>query len=271
MKKLNIYNITAVILTVVLMVTCIKTSILDIRATALNSPKNDTVTVNDMSALDNLNVFDHMMFGSDRTGIEPKITGLTINDSLFKLKGTSSAIETTPSEELVVEEETIVEVSETISEPVEIIEEEPIIVEEVKEEAPTVVEEAPVTSTNSYRYSDDDIYLLARIVMAEVEGESQRCKELVAQVVLNRVEGRNEFPNTVYGVIFQRNQFTPTSNGRWERVQPNQACYDAVYTVLNAAEPITPALYFESCIGDSWHSRNLTMVAEEDGHRFYID
>ena len=87
-------------------------------------------------------------------------------------------------------------------------------------------------------------------------------------MVLNRVNSKS-FPNNIHDVIFQGHQFSPTFDGRWEKVEPNQDCYDAAYTVINASKPLTKALYFEACSGSSWHSRNLTQVAEIDNTRFY--
>ena len=125
----------------------------------------------------------------------------------------------------------------------------------------------------SNTYSDNEIYELAKIIMCEAEGESQKCKEYIGQVVLNRVNS-DKFPDTIHDVIFQKvngkSQFSPVYNGRWESEEPTQECYDAAYTVLNASEPLTEALYFESCKGESWHSRNLTQIAHIDNTRFYI-
>ena len=126
------------------------------------------------------------------------------------------------------------------------------------------------TTLYNNEYSEYEIYELAKIVMCEAEGESQECKEYICQVILNRVNS-DSFPDTIHDVIFDGYQFTPTFDGRWERVEPNQDCYNAVYTVLNASEPLTDALYFEACIGDSWHSNNLIKVAEIDNTRFYIE
>lgn len=123
-------------------------------------------------------------------------------------------------------------------------------------------------SRDAKGYSEWEIYEWAKIVYCEAGGESQKCREYVAQVVLNRINS-SRFPNTVHGVIFQGKQFSPTFDGSWERKEPNQACYDAVYTVINASEPLTDALFFESCKGSSWHSRNLTEVAAIDNTRFY--
>jgi N-acetylmuramoyl-L-alanine amidase len=132
-------------------------------------------------------------------------------------------------------------------------------------EAETVEE---TTQQDSNGYSDNDIYLLARIVMAEAEGENMLCKKYIAQTVLNRVAS-DQFPNTIKKVIFQKKQFTPISDGRWDRVEPNDDCYEAVYSVISSSEPIIDSLYFECCTGDSWHARNLKLVGEAGVTRFY--
>lgn len=156
--------------------------------------------------------------------------------------------------------------------------EEEIVTEDITTEEEILVEEDIIEEevvTGASKYSEYDIYLLAKIIMAEAEGESQYCKELVGQVIINRLNS-DRHPNTMYDVIFANNgktwQFSPCiPGGRWYRVEPNEACYEAAYTVLNASEPLTDALYFESCKGSSWHSRNLTLVIEleEDNTRFY--
>lgn len=134
-----------------------------------------------------------------------------------------------------------------------------------------VVEEEIIIEPDAYElYSEYEIYELAKIIMCEAEGESQECKEYVGQVIINRVNS-DKFPDTIHDVIFQHNQFTPTFDGRWELVEPNEDCYDAAYKVINISEPLTDALYFEACNGGSWHSRNLIQIAEIDNTRFYIE
>jgi N-acetylmuramoyl-L-alanine amidase len=54
--------------------------------------------------------------------------------------------------------------------------------------------------------------LLARLVRAEAQGEPYAGQVAVAVVVLNRVDS-GYFPNTITGVINQKGQFTPVSNG----------------------------------------------------------
>ncbi|GAE28614.1 spore cortex-lytic enzyme [Halalkalibacter wakoensis JCM 9140] len=68
--------------------------------------------------------------------------------------------------------------------------------------------------------------LLARLVMAESEGEPYAGKVAVATVVLNRVDHK-DFPNTVRGVINEVSNgyyaFTPVQNGRINRPADNES------------------------------------------------
>ena len=64
-------------------------------------------------------------------------------------------------------------------------------------------------------YDADVVYWLSRIISAESRGEPLIGQIAVGNVVLNRVRS-SAFPNTVWGVIFDRKwgvQFSPVSNG----------------------------------------------------------
>lgn len=122
--------------------------------------------------------------------------------------------------------------------------------------------------------TEEEKYMLAKIAMAEAEGESLEAKMYVIMVILNRVES-NDFPNSIKEVIFQKSknvyQFTPVQEGgRWWATEPNEECYEAVEIVNNTLDDISNgALYFESCKGASWHSRNLEFICMIDNTRFY--
>ena len=124
--------------------------------------------------------------------------------------------------------------------------------------------------TYSKDWSAKESYLLARIAMAEAEGCNTQTKTLIIMCVLNRVWS-DEFPDTIEEVIFQENQFSPIDNGRWDRVEPNEDCYEAVKVVMEAKYDYSGgATYFESCDDeDNWHSRNLEFLYESEGIRFY--
>lgn len=123
-------------------------------------------------------------------------------------------------------------------------------------------------------------YYLAKIAMAEAEGESIEGKALVILTILNRVNS-DEFPDTIEEVIFQHKekqdgtvtyQFSPVRpGGRWWTTEPTDSCYNAVELVIDLDwDESKGALYFESSKSDdNWHSRNLEFLFKNGGHRFY--
>ena len=124
------------------------------------------------------------------------------------------------------------------------------------------------------KLSDNDRYLLAKIVQCEAGNKSVRTRELVALTVLNRVKS-NKFPNTVYDVIFQHSgkvyQFSPIIDGAWKKKEPESKDYEAVDNVLNTTYDYSEgSLYFEDCKNpNNWHSCNLTFILKSQGMRFY--
>lgn len=141
---------------------------------------------------------------------------------------------------------------------------------QTKEESSEVEVDYYPEFTYSKDWSAEESYLLARIAMAEAEGCNTQTKTLIIMCVLNRVQS-DEFPDTIDEVIFQENQFSPIDNGRWDRVEPNEDCYEAVKIVMEAKYDYSGgATYFENCADeDNWHSRNLEFLYESEGIRFY--
>ena len=122
---------------------------------------------------------------------------------------------------------------------------------------------------HSYDWDGEDERMLAKIAMAEAEGESVEGKALVILVVLNRVWS-DEFPDSIEEVIFQKNQFSPVAEGgRYWTTEPDAGCYEALELVMGGWDESQGALYFESTGKDGWHSRNLEFLFEFGGHRFY--
>lgn len=139
---------------------------------------------------------------------------------------------------------------------------------------PEITKEQVIETTNdsliqSKDWDADDSYLLAKIAMAEAEGEDVEGKALVILVVLNRV-WTDEFPGTIHDVIYQKSQFSPIANGRFDRVEPDGECYEALEMVMSGWDESDGALYFESeKSADNWHSRHLDYLFIHGGHRFY--
>ena len=156
------------------------------------------------------------------------------------------------------ETETETEIEEETTEITE--EETEIEVETTEIEVETVPELVVIVS-------DRDKYLLAKIAMAEAEGEDTIGKALVIRVILNRLEDES-FPDSIEEIIYQKDQFSPIGNGRFEVVEPSEDCWIALSMVLYGWDDSQGALYFESN-GKGWHSENLMFLYKHGGHYFY--
>ena len=83
----------------------------------------------------------------------------------------------------------------------------------------------------------DDLVLFAGILQCEAGTSNYDALLAVATVIMNRVESPN-YPNSLYGVIYQRGQFSPTWNGSLSRVLakgPASLCYQAARDALNGS------------------------------------
>ena len=141
---------------------------------------------------------------------------------------------------------------------------EPAVVPEPEPEA--------ITETCSY-WNADEAYLLAKLAMAEAEGEDTEGKALVILTVLNRVESdRAYFPDTRKEVIFKEGEFSPISDGRFYEVEPDADCYAALALVEDGWNGSQGALYFERTREEStWHSKCLKKLFEHGKHTFYTE
>lgn len=152
-------------------------------------------------------------------------------------------------------------VEETIEEPIEIIEQ---IVYEPQ------IEPQETTDEPESIWSDSDKLMLAKMTMAEAEGESLEGKCLVARVILNRIESE-AFPSTVYDVISQRSQFTSFVNGRYDNAEPSDEVWQAIAMVCDEGwDESEGALFFEATYcQNTWQSNNRPYLFTVGGHKFY--
>lgn len=122
-------------------------------------------------------------------------------------------------------------------------------------------------------YTADELYWLSRIVSAESSGEPDSGKVAVANVVLNRVESK-EFPDTIYGVIFDRKygvQFTPVLNGTIYNTPTTNSVIAAKRALLG--EDISrQCLYFlnPDTATNSWIVKNRKFFTKIGNHDFYL-
>lgn len=90
--------------------------------------------------------------------------------------------------------------------------------------------------------SSNDLYLIAKCIYAEARGEPYVGKVAVGAVILNRVENPN-FPNTIYGVVYQPWAFTAVYDGQIT-LEPDAECYQAAQDAMNGWDPTYGCIYY---------------------------
>lgn len=90
--------------------------------------------------------------------------------------------------------------------------------------------------------NDEEIMLLSKLVAGEARGESYEGQVAVAAVVINRVKDER-FPDTLEGVIYQRNAFSVVRNGQIN-IEPTSSTYRAAQEALYGKDPTNNAIYF---------------------------
>lgn len=118
-------------------------------------------------------------------------------------------------------------------------------------------------------YVENDLFWLSRIIYAESGNQPLEGQMAVGNVVMNRVDNP-VFPDTVKGVISQKNQFSPYKSGALANRTPNASSVIAAKLVLDGGvvEETEGALYFDSS-ERSWAARNKECIAAIGGHKFY--
>ena len=121
-------------------------------------------------------------------------------------------------------------------------------------------------------YREDEVYWLSKIINAESGGEILKGKIAVGNVVLNRVRSAS-FPNTIYGVIFDKQygiQFSPVANGTIYNA-PNAESIIAAKICLEGYSISNSALFFMNprIATSNWISKNRPYAFTIGNHDFY--
>ncbi|MBO5203537.1 MAG: cell wall hydrolase [Clostridia bacterium] len=121
-------------------------------------------------------------------------------------------------------------------------------------------------------YNSTDLYWLSRIINAEASGESLVGQIAVGNVVLNR-KASKMYPNTVYGVIFDRvggTQFSPVAMGTIYN-KPSQSSIIAAKICLDGYSVDTAILFFMNpdISTSNWISKNRPFAFTIGQHDFY--
>lgn len=122
-------------------------------------------------------------------------------------------------------------------------------------------------------YTEDEVFWLSRIIMAEAGGEPLEGQIAVGNVVLNRVKSSG-FPNTIYTVIFDRAggvQFEPVLNGTIY-CTPSESAIEAAKRALSGENVAGASLFFlnPDKAQSLWMTRERSFFARIGHHDFYL-
>lgn len=125
---------------------------------------------------------------------------------------------------------------------------------------------ATVRDLSSVTFAEGDRYLLANLIYCEAGGEPYEGQLAVGAVVINRLLN-GAFPDTIVGVIYQRNQFSPAASGRLAlALAQNKAtsrCYQAADEAMAGKTNVAGCLFFRTPIAA------VTPTYVIGGHYFY--
>ncbi len=121
-------------------------------------------------------------------------------------------------------------------------------------------------SLSNISFEEGDRTLLANLIYCEAGGESYQGQVAVGAVVMNRLMS-GAFPNTVSGVIYQKNQFSPAMSGRLAVALANNeatdSCYQAADAAMSGQTNVGDCLFFRTPIPE------VTPKYTIGGHIFY--
>lgn len=140
---------------------------------------------------------------------------------------------------------------------------EPVIEEvPVVEESVEIVEESVDVASSVSTFSEDEIYLMAKVCLAEAEDQTEYGKRLVVSTILNRLDS-GIYGDTIYDVVYAPYQFEVMMNGRIDRVEPDEYTLDLV-----RQETISRSNYDVIYFRMDHYSEYGTPLFVEDDHYF---
>lgn len=121
--------------------------------------------------------------------------------------------------------------------------------------------DAECAVVDSSQFTDSDLYLMAKIIHAEICLLGDEARRSVGTAIINRVADP-KYPNTISGVIYQDGQFSTSHTSK----EPCEECYAAAYDVMYNGYRSFP-WYVNSfqCICDGYFSGHNTYVEFNDG------
>ncbi len=124
--------------------------------------------------------------------------------------------------------------------------------------------------SGEHYYDETTLYWLSRVISAESQGEPLIGQIAVGNVALNRLNS-DVFPDDLYQVIFQPDQFEPVENGTIYN-DPYHLSVTAAKLCLEGARVVGDCMYFfaPALSPGTWIVNNRTYYTTIGCHRFYL-
>ena len=114
--------------------------------------------------------------------------------------------------------------------------------------------------------SVEELELLNKLVQVEAESEDLRGKELVANVVINRLN-TGIWGDSIESVIMSAGQFDPVASGAIYVAEPSDETKAAVLLALNGEDTSDGAIYFQKSVSKKWGNKEY--LFRHGAHSFY--
>lgn len=133
----------------------------------------------------------------------------------------------------------------------------------------TTIPNAGYITDGADYYDEESLYWLSRVIHLESGNQSMEGQIAVGNVVMNRVRDP-QFPNTIEGVLAQKNQFSTYASGRMAKADPGEDSEIAAKLVLEGATVLPTALFFNAkSMKNSYAARKREYVCTIGNHSFY--
>lgn len=120
----------------------------------------------------------------------------------------------------------------------------------------------PILSGDQF-YNAADLDLLARVIRHEAGNQGLAGQMAVGNVILHRVAD-SRFPNSVYDVLYQPNQFPGATNAT-----PTAADVIAAKLCMDGGDVVPGACWFNGVGRSFWASRHKSLLYTIGNHAFY--
>ncbi len=125
-----------------------------------------------------------------------------------------------------------------------------------EEEEPEAAPEPEIEKGGEGDYSEDEIYLAAKLIYAEGKSQSEESFFAMASVLYNRCNSKR-FGGSVEREVYRSGQFSVVKDSSFGDLKPSSAALRAAEAVFNGGDRTIPAgvMYFRSAsLGQHWSS-----------------